>query len=72
MPEMDGIETTAAMRKLPGYDTVPILALTADTSDEMRELCRQQGMQAFLSKPFDKNELFSVISKYLKPVPQPD
>ncbi len=67
MPEMDGIETTMAMRQLPGYDAIPILALTADTSDEMRQLCRQQGMQAFLSKPLDKNELFSVISKYLKP-----
>jgi CheY-like chemotaxis protein len=72
MPEMNGIETTAAMRLLPGYDAVPILALTADTSDEMRLLCRQQGMQAFLSKPLDKNELFSVISKYLKPAPHQD
>jgi CheY-like chemotaxis protein len=33
----------------------------------MRDLCRRQGMQAFLSKPFDKNELYAVISKYLKP-----
>jgi CheY-like chemotaxis protein len=67
MPHMNGLETTSAMRKIPGYDSVPILALTADTSDEMRDLCRQQGMQAFLSKPFDKNELYAAISKYLKP-----
>ena len=67
MPDMNGLETTAAMRQIPGYETVPILALTADTSDEMRDLCRRQGMQAFLSKPFDKNELYAVISKYLKP-----
>ena len=67
MPDMNGLETTAAMRQIPGYESVPILALTADTSDEMRDLCRRQGMQAFLSKPFDKNELYAVISKYLKP-----
>jgi CheY-like chemotaxis protein len=67
MPEMDGLETTTRMRKLPGYETVPILALTADSSDELREICRQHGMQAFLSKPFDINELVAVISKFLKP-----
>jgi CheY-like chemotaxis protein len=66
MPDLNGLETTQAMRKIPGYESVPILALTADTSDEMRDLCRQQGMQAFLSKPFDKNELYAAISRYLK------
>jgi CheY-like chemotaxis protein len=67
MPEMDGLETTGRMRKLPGYEKVPILALTADSSDELREVCRQHGMQAFLSKPFDAHELVGVLSKYLKP-----
>jgi signal transduction histidine kinase/ActR/RegA family two-component response regulator len=67
MPEMDGLETTARMRKIPGYEKVPIVALTADSSDELREVCRQHGMQAFLSKPFDTNELLAVISKYVKP-----
>jgi CheY-like chemotaxis protein len=67
MPEMDGLETTARMRKIPGYEKVPIVALTADSSDELREVCRQHGMQAFLSKPFDTNELLAVISRYVKP-----
>jgi CheY-like chemotaxis protein len=67
MPEMDGLETTARMRKIPGYERVPIVALTADSSDELREVCRQHGMQAFLSKPFDTNELLAVISRYVKP-----
>jgi CheY-like chemotaxis protein len=43
------------------------VALTADSSDELREVCRQHGMQAFLSKPFDTNELLAVISRYVKP-----
>jgi two-component system sensor histidine kinase/response regulator len=67
MPDMDGLQTTAAMRKLPGYDKVPILALTANASDELRETCFRQGMQAFLPKPFDKNVLVATISKFLKP-----
>jgi CheY-like chemotaxis protein len=66
MPEMNGLEATVAMRLIPGYASVPILALTADYSDEMRDLCRQQGMQAFLSKPVQSNELLATISKYLK------
>lgn len=65
MPGMNGLETTEAMRKLPGYDAVPILALTADFSDELRERCLRQGMQAFLSKPVEAVELWSVVSRFL-------
>jgi two-component system sensor histidine kinase/response regulator len=68
MPGMDGLETTTAMRKLPGYEAVPILALTANTGDDLRERCRQIGMRAFLSKPIKSAELWSAISKFL---PQP-
>jgi CheY-like chemotaxis protein/nitrogen-specific signal transduction histidine kinase len=66
MPEMDGLTATAAMRKLPGYDTVPILALTANCSDEIRHMCRQAGMQAFIAKPVVPAELWAVVSKFLK------
>jgi len=66
MPEMDGLETTQAMRKLPGYATVPILALTANSSDEIRARCLHAGMQAFLSKPVEAKELWSLVSKFLK------
>jgi CheY-like chemotaxis protein len=66
MPEMDGLQTTEAMRKLPGYDSVPILALTANSSDEIRQRCREVGMQAFLSKPIEMAELWSLVSKFLK------
>jgi CheY-like chemotaxis protein len=65
MPEMDGLEATAKMRKLSGYESVPILALTADSSDEVRERCRVQGMQAFLSKPLEAGELWAVVSRHL-------
>jgi CheY-like chemotaxis protein len=65
MPEMDGLEATAELRKMPAYDDVPILALTADSSGELRDRCRQEGMQAFLSKPLEAGELWAVVSKYL-------
>lgn len=65
MPGLDGLETTAEMRKVAGYGAVPILALTADFSDEIRERCRKAGMQAFLSKPIEHAELWSTVSRFL-------
>jgi CheY-like chemotaxis protein len=65
MPGMDGFETTAAIRKLPGYATVPIIALTANFSDEIRRQCQEQGMQGFLSKPVEPARLWETISRYL-------
>ena len=65
MPGMDGFETTAAIRRLPGYGTVPIIALTANFSDEIRRRCQEQGMQGFLSKPVEPGRLWETISRYL-------
>jgi CheY-like chemotaxis protein len=66
MPELDGLETTSLIRQLPGYEQVPILALTANYSDTYRDLAKQRGMQAFLSKPIQGSELMSYINRYLK------
>jgi CheY-like chemotaxis protein len=65
MPEMDGLEATAILREIPGYETVPILALTANSSDELREQCRLAGMQAFLSKPVDAASLWAAVSRFV-------
>ena len=66
MPDIDGLEASTAIRKLPGYATVPILALTANCSDQVRQQCLQHGMQAYLSKPINSQELWSAISRFLK------
>jgi CheY-like chemotaxis protein len=65
MPHMDGLEATAAVRRLPGYEKVPILALTANYSDEIRQQCQQHGMQDFLSKPVTPPALWSAVSRWL-------
>jgi CheY-like chemotaxis protein len=65
MPDINGLEAAARMRKMDGYCDVPILALTASCSDQVREQCRAIGMKAFLSKPIDANELWSAVSRYL-------
>jgi len=68
MPDLDGLETTALIRKLPEYENVPILALTANYSDVYREMAKECGLQAFLSKPVQGTELISTVNRFLKPV----
>ncbi len=65
MPGMDGIETTERLRQIPGYEDTPILALTAEVSDQVRTLCRQKGMAAYLVKPIQAADLLSTVARYL-------
>jgi CheY-like chemotaxis protein len=65
MPDINGLEAASRIREMKGYVDVPILALTASCSDQMREQCRAVGMKAFLSKPIDANELWAAVSRYL-------
>ncbi|MFZ4581004.1 MAG: response regulator, partial [Paludibacter sp.] len=65
MPELDGIEATKAIRKMENGILVPIIALTAGVSKEEREACYVAGMNDFLAKPIEANELSRVIYKYL-------
>lgn len=67
MPEMDGLAAADELRKIPGYESIPILALTANSGDDVRELCRAHGMQAYISKPVEASELWAAIERHLKP-----
>jgi CheY-like chemotaxis protein len=65
MPGMDGFETTARIRRLEGYASVPIVALTANYTDEFRNLSLKNGMASFISKPVQSEELLEAISRIL-------
>jgi signal transduction histidine kinase/ActR/RegA family two-component response regulator len=65
MPEMDGIETTAAIRNLPDYYDVPIVALTANAVAGVREMFIEKGMNDFISKPIELKDLFGTLKKWL-------
>jgi signal transduction histidine kinase/CheY-like chemotaxis protein len=63
MPEMDGLEATAAIRKLEAATGVhvPIIALTAHAMKGDREICVAAGMDEYLSKPINPTQLFALI-----------
>jgi len=67
MPVMDGIEATRQIRAISELSDVPIIAMTANAMQADRELCMEAGMNDYIAKPFDPNQLFSVLKKWLVP-----
>ena len=67
MPEMDGLEATAAIRKLDRADAkqIPIIALTANAFDEDVQRSLQAGLNAHLSKPVQPDVLFETLEGLL-------
>ncbi|MGP4715691.1 response regulator [Psychrobacter sp. T6-6] len=63
MPVMDGLEATQAIRAQG--DNIPIVALTANNTEEDREACMQVGMDEFLAKPISKKELETVLQSFI-------
>lgn len=68
MPVMDGVEATKGIRQM--RDTtkakVPIVAMTANTSERDRKLAFEAGMDAFTEKPFSIESLLPVITRFLR------
>ncbi len=66
MPRGNGLDATAAIRRLPGYAGTPVLALTANCSEEFMRTCLQAGCAEFLSKPIQRQELVAAIERQLR------
>jgi CheY-like chemotaxis protein len=67
MPEMDGLETTAAIRarEQQGAPHVPIIGLTAHAMKGDRERCIEAGMDDYVSKPIQPQDLYATIARLL-------
>jgi two-component system sensor histidine kinase/response regulator len=69
MPVMDGVTATQEIRKLPHLNGVPIVAMTANAMASDRERCRAAGMQDFVSKPIEPQELWDALQKWIAVAP---
>ncbi|MEY2475501.1 MAG: hypothetical protein QOG87_816, partial [Actinomycetota bacterium] len=65
MPGMDGYETTRAIRKLPKYRQLPIIALTAKAMKGDREKSIASGASDYITKPIDIDQVLSLIRVWL-------
>jgi len=66
MPEMDGYETTEKVRRLAGekYAKLPIIALTASAMLDIKDKAFESGMNDYVSKPFNPDDLYRKIAMY--------
>ena len=67
MPVMDGYTATRSIREMKEYDDLPIVAMTADAMIGIKEKCFAAGMQDFVTKPIDPDEVFGALVKWIKP-----
>jgi CheY-like chemotaxis protein len=65
MPEMDGYETTRAIRKIGRFKKLPILALTAKAMKGDREKCLEAGASDYISKPINTDQLLSLLRVWM-------
>ncbi len=70
MPTLDGMAATREIRaqeRTLGLPRLPVIALTATTSDVSRQQCLNAGMDDFMSKPYTKEELGKVLGRWARP-----
>ena len=64
LPDISGVEVGQRIRKIPYLVSVPIILMTASVED-VEQKAREAGVDHFLTKPFESNELLEEVKKYL-------
>jgi len=66
MPVMNGFEFLAELRKLPATKRTPVLMLTTETKDELKQQGKALGLTGWIVKPFNPAQLKSAITRVLR------
>jgi CheY-like chemotaxis protein len=66
MPEFDGLDTTRAIREIPRFKELPIIAVTAKAMKGDREKCIEAGAWDYLSKPVNPEQMLAVLRAWIR------
>lgn len=67
LPDMHGLDATIKLKRSPGIENIPIIAISAVGSPDFMKACLQEGILAYVRKPYDPRELYKTIEKYIRP-----
>ncbi|EME68850.1 hypothetical protein H261_16341 [Paramagnetospirillum caucaseum] len=67
MPVMDGVTATMEIRRLGRFDALPIVAMTANAMQRDRDRCIEAGMNDFITKPIDPDQLWTALLRWIAP-----
>ena len=67
MPNMDGISFVKAAKQLPAYKFTPVIMLTTEASDAMKQQGQAAGAKAWVVKPFQPAQMLTAVSKLVLP-----
>jgi two-component system chemotaxis response regulator CheY len=66
MPVMDGLALIRKLRELPAYSSMPMIALTTESTTEVKRAGREAGATAWVVKPFNPQRLIGAVTELLK------
>ncbi|WP_449288070.1 ATP-binding protein [Marinobacter salarius] len=72
MPVMDGYEATRNIRENPEWQDLPVIAVTANVMQGDRDDCLESGMNDYITKPYNRADLKSIIDRWAPPQPPED
>jgi CheY-like chemotaxis protein/HPt (histidine-containing phosphotransfer) domain-containing protein len=67
MPVLDGYDATRLIRSAPQFHALPIIAMTAHALVHERDRCLALGMNDYVSKPVDPDQLYAVLARWIRP-----
>lgn len=67
LPDMHGLDATIKLKQNPSTRTIPVIAISAIGSPDFTKACLQEGIVAYVRKPYNPRELFKTIEKYVRP-----